>query len=656
MSQKYCDCAEISPICCKAGWKTCMIGSRFTNKAESNYAPIEGELLAVTYGLRKTRYYTLGLDKLTIGVDHKPLLGIVNDAEFEKIENGRLSKLKEKTLGWRFRVIHVPGKLMRGTDALSRAPCAADKAMLQHFMIEDSDDEQAEDDPDMFYGLRSQIPLTAEDIETMDDGQDELLATIDYSVSAITWDRIKREVILDKESQALLEWIRSGCDVRDIPANLTSYRRHRSLLRECEGVPMLGDRTIVPVSLRQTILDTLHSAHQGTYSMTLRASETVYWPGFIEDIRKRRERCHTCTSIAPSQPNLPPIEPEVPLYPFQHVCMDHFSLNGKTYGIAVDRFTGWPCIYVGDASVDACKMIARLSEDYGIPESISTDGGSNYTSQKMEAFLRQYGIRHRISSVANAHSNCRAELGVKTMKRLVRDNLSLTGNLETVKLSRALLQYRNTRDRDIGKSPAEMLMGRQLRDFLPRAKEQLIGPAWQLLAQQREQALAERGAKLKERLTQNTKTLKPLHSGERVAIQNQVGNFPRRWDRTGTILEPNGFDQYKVVTDGSRKITLRNRKFLRKIQTPERRSMTMEFPSPELAPPSEDDRDNGYQDIQVEAPRVERYDPDQEGTQGQDNKVQREEEPDLNGEETVILRRSSRASKGQTSKYDDFVR
>ena len=77
------------------------------------------------------------------------------------------------------------------------------------------------------------------------------------------------------------------------------------------------------------------------------------------------------------------------------------------------------------------------------------------------------GYDIRVSSVANAHANCRAELGVKTMKRLVRDNLSLTDNLETAKLSRALLQYRNTRDRDMGKSPAEMLMGRQLRDFLP---------------------------------------------------------------------------------------------------------------------------------------------------------------------------------------------
>ena len=177
--------------------------------------------------------------------------------------------------------------------------------MLQHFMVEDLDQEHTEED--MFYGLRSQIPWTAEDIESMEDGQDELLATIDYSVAALTWDRIQKEVDVDKESRALLDWIRNGCDSKDVIANLAPYRRHSTLLRECEGVPMLGDRTIVPAKLRPIVLDTLHAAHQGVYSMTLRALETVYWPGFIDDIKKRRDRCCTCTSIAPSQSNLPPV-------------------------------------------------------------------------------------------------------------------------------------------------------------------------------------------------------------------------------------------------------------------------------------------------------------------------------------------------------------
>ena len=77
--QKYCDCENITPVCCAGGWRVCMVGSRFTSPAEQNYAPVEGELLGVADSLHRTRYYTQGCEKLVIGVDHKPLLGILND-------------------------------------------------------------------------------------------------------------------------------------------------------------------------------------------------------------------------------------------------------------------------------------------------------------------------------------------------------------------------------------------------------------------------------------------------------------------------------------------------------------------------------------------------------------------------------------------------
>ena len=51
--QKYCRCEEIKPNYCENGCGVCLVGSRFTNPAEANYAPIEGEALAVADGLEK---------------------------------------------------------------------------------------------------------------------------------------------------------------------------------------------------------------------------------------------------------------------------------------------------------------------------------------------------------------------------------------------------------------------------------------------------------------------------------------------------------------------------------------------------------------------------------------------------------------------------
>ena len=77
--QKYCQCASKTPTFCNDGWKLCLVGSRFTHPAESRYAPIEGEALAVVYALHQTRYYVLGCKDLIVATDHKPLLQILND-------------------------------------------------------------------------------------------------------------------------------------------------------------------------------------------------------------------------------------------------------------------------------------------------------------------------------------------------------------------------------------------------------------------------------------------------------------------------------------------------------------------------------------------------------------------------------------------------
>merc|ERR1711860_33981 len=75
--------------------------------------------------------------------------------------------------------------------------------------------------------------------------------------------------------------------------------------------------------------------------------------------------------------------------------------------------------------------------------------------------------RHRLSSAYFPHSNLRAEQGVKLAKKLIRDNTDRSGSLDNDKFARALLNYRNTPLRDIGRSPAQIVTGRQLRDHLP---------------------------------------------------------------------------------------------------------------------------------------------------------------------------------------------
>ena len=120
--------------------------------------------------------------------------------------------------------------------------------------------------------------------------------------------------------------------------------------------------------------------------------------------------------------------------------------------------------------------------------------------------MKVWGIRHRQSSAMNPHSNTRAELGVKSMKRLIRNNVGVEGAFDTVKMGRALLQYRNTPDRDTGRSPAQAVFGRMIRDFLPVLRNGYKPrKEWLLMADQREQALSRRHISKKVELERGTK-------------------------------------------------------------------------------------------------------------------------------------------------------
>ena len=85
-----------------------------------------------------------------------------------------------------------------------------------------------------------------------------------------------------------------------------------------------------------------------------------------------------------------------------------------------------------------------------------------------EIFSLDGGVYHRSSLAYNPQPNGRAELAVKCTKRLLGDNISQDGNLDTDAFVRALLIKRNTPDPICKLSPAEIVFGRKLRDTLPR--------------------------------------------------------------------------------------------------------------------------------------------------------------------------------------------
>ena len=251
---------------------------------------------------------------------------------------------------------------------------------------------------------------------------------------------------------------------------LNQYLPFREDYYILDGVILYNDRIVVPVSLRPVVLSAFHAAHQGTSAIERRALGTVFWPGMTRDIHYVRDSCAHCNHNASSQAAPPPMPLHTPTTPFEQIFADYFDYEGRHFLVIGDKFSGWADVFGTSpgSGISGAAALVRLLRSYfgvfGVPEEISTDGGPEFTASATETFLKTWGVNHRMSFAYFPKSNGRAEVTVKSAKRMLRAKFSPEGDLNSDSFLRALLQLRTTPDPDCGLSPAEVVFGRPLRD------------------------------------------------------------------------------------------------------------------------------------------------------------------------------------------------
>lgn len=548
--QQHCRCTSPdSPFCCKGGWRLALCGSRHLSSAEAGYSAIEGEALAVAWCLRKARLFLLGCPNLVVVTDHRPLVGLFRDRSLADVLNPRLFRLKEKTLQYRFTIKYLPGKRNKAADSLSRFPALKAKP--------------DEDDMDQEWDIAAATRAMTVAVLNQD--------------SSIVMDEetVAKAAAEDPDYQLLMKKVQSGDwhphKGQEIPC-LRPYYAVRERLAVIEDLVTytFGEgsvRLVIPSSLRHRVASSLHAGHQGLDSMLRRARHSVYWPGMEGDLQHHRNLCQDCEKHSPSQPQEALVITAPPDYPFQQVVADMFQLEGNTYLAYADRLTGWLELTLFPSDASSGKIISRLRQFFtrwGAPEEISTDGGTNFASAEMTAFLRTWGVRSRLSSAHYPQSNGRAEAAVKAAKRLLRSNTGPGGSLDNDRASKALLQYLNTPLRDVDKSPAQLATGRQLRDSIPVARQHYkIDQHWKRSLRRREQAMVKAQDELPQVRGGVQRSLPPLEPGTQVRVQDANSKL---WDRTGIIIAARPHRQYLVKLAGSGRISIRNRRHLRQTQ------------------------------------------------------------------------------------------
>eukprot|EP00094_Tigriopus_californicus_P014100 TCALIF_13656-PA protein Name:"Similar to K02A2.6 Uncharacterized protein K02A2.6 (Caenorhabditis elegans)" AED:0.35 eAED:0.35 QI:4/0/0/1/0/0/3/0/326 len=98
-----------------------------------------------------------------------------------------------------------------------------------------------------------------------------------------------------------------------------------------------GHRIVIPRNSIKVVLQRLHASHQGLEKTKRRVRQTVYWPGFDNDMVTTVEACESCQTYRPSHVSEHMMQEALPTQAFDVVTSDLFLLGSHHYLVYADR-------------------------------------------------------------------------------------------------------------------------------------------------------------------------------------------------------------------------------------------------------------------------------------------------------------------------------
>ena len=185
------------------------------------------------------------------------------------------------------------------------------------------------------------------------------------------------------------------------------------------------------------------------------------------------KHCAACQENRKAPP-VAPLHPwEWPTKPWLRVHADYAGpFLGHMFLILIDAHSKWMEVYPTSSSTSTTTIekLRQCFSTLGLPEQLVTDNGPSFTSEEFRQFMSTNGVRHICVSPHHPSSNGQAERAVQTFKLGMR---KLKEGTLTTKVTRFLLNYRTTPHTTTGQTPAELLLGRQLRTRLDLLKPNL---------------------------------------------------------------------------------------------------------------------------------------------------------------------------------------
>ncbi|XP_058803953.1 uncharacterized protein K02A2.6-like [Phymastichus coffea] len=272
-----------------------------------------------------------------------------------------------------------------------------------------------------------------------------ILAAYDYELSegvrSFSLETIRSETDKDLVLNSVKKYLLNGWP-KSVYDSLLPYKSKEKELTLENGCVMWGYRVCVPLSIREEMLNELHSSHMGVVRMKMLARSYVWWPSMDRQIENK--------------------------------CKKYFCgpTDGKMHIVILDGHSKW--LDIRELNNITAETTIDVFRDYfatwGIPKKLVTDNGPTFISKLFEDFMLANGVTHIKCAPYHPASNGAAENAVKTFKAKIKI-LNRQCSTRKEALAKYLFHYRSSPHCTTGVSPAELQMGRKFRTRWDLLKE-----------------------------------------------------------------------------------------------------------------------------------------------------------------------------------------
>ncbi|XP_053692131.1 uncharacterized protein K02A2.6-like [Sabethes cyaneus] len=411
--------------------------SRTLSATEQRYPQIDKEALAIIWAVQKFFMY-LYARHWTLITDHKPLSQILHpEKSLPTLCISRMANYADFLGNFDFEVVFKKTKENANADYCSRVVSVCPVNLLRENHAIAWDEQLDEFDCFMLRQIE-QLPINAQ--------------------------RVAQETRKDEELGKILRALEDGISLERL-----GFRSPQINYKTAAGCLVYEHRVIIPRSLQATILKDLHVGHLGIVKMKGLARSFVYWPGIDSDIERTAKMCYECAKNANDPPKFRDHVWEYPKAPWERIHIDFAGpLLGVMLLIITDAYSKWIEVKV-TVSMTASATITLFDElfsAYGVPTTVVSDNGTNFTSTEFKTFLRMAGVKyHKLTAPYHPSSNGQAERSVQTVKNALKAMNSTRNNIQR-NLNEFLRRYRRAPHSTTGQPPCQLFLGRNIRTCL----------------------------------------------------------------------------------------------------------------------------------------------------------------------------------------------